>query len=338
MASLGSQGLPELPRERMSLIAKIKHPQLKLLLKKFSLVLYKVGTRLGIHVVPVHYYTPLASPRDLKKSKEIWAKKSSLPGIAIDLDEQAGNLKKICLPFQDEYLGNQIYLEAINGQYGPGYGYIEAQAFHGVLRQSKPKRVIEVGSGVSTYCALQALKKNKEEKGVDFSITCIEPYPSDALKAHAEIKLISDFVQKVSAETFLVLESNDILFVDSSHTVKPGGDVNYLFLEIFPRLKPGVIVHVHDIYLPYDYPRTVLDSYLQWMETSLLRAFLINNQKVRIIFCLSQLHYDRKEVLREVFPEYQPQKDENGLRVEQKHPFDEQAGHFPSSIYFQILD
>ena len=337
MASLGAPCVPELSRRlEMSLITKIKHSSLKLLLKKISLAIYKIGTRFGVHIVPVHYYTPLANPIALSKTKELWAKKSSLPGVDIDLGEQVENLRKICLPFQSEYQGNRAYLSAINQRYGPGYGYIEAQAFHGILRSIKPRRLIEVGSGVSTYCALQALQKNREESGSDFSVTCIEPYPSDTLKATPDVELISDFVQKVPIETFSNLKENDILFIDSSHTVKPGGDVNYLFLEILPRLNPGVIVHVHDIYFPYDYPRTVLDSYLQWMETSLLRAFLIHNRKARIIFCLSHLHYDRQKALLDVFPEYQPQADESGLRVGAEHPFAEQKGHFPSSIYFQV--
>ncbi|NOT54820.1 MAG: class I SAM-dependent methyltransferase [Deltaproteobacteria bacterium] len=239
------------------------------------------------------------------------------------------------MPFQNEYAGNQTYREAVERHFGPGYGYIEAQALHGVMRHYHPRRVIEVGSGVSTYCMLKALELNEQETGQTFNLTCVEPYPSKPLRALGRAKLIQAPVQTVPFENFKELASGDLLFIDSSHVVKPGGDVNYLILDVLPRLAPGVIVHFHDIYLPYDYPRDVLRTYFQWMETSLLRAYLIHNEHVRIVFCLSQLHYDRQEVLKQVFPEYVPTRDENGLELR-----DEAAGkrtHFPASIYIQTV-
>jgi len=138
----------------------------------------------------------------------------------------------------------------------------------------------------------------------------------------------------VPFEVFKELGDKDLLFIDSSHTVKPGGDVNYLILEVLPRLEK-VIVHFHDIFLPYDYQRSILQTFFHWTETSLLRAFLIWNEKVRIIFCLSQLHYDYR-ALKEVFPEYNPQLDKDGIRDEKYKPFENPKEHFPSSIYIQI--
>lgn len=111
------------------------------------------------------------------------------------------------------------------------------------------------------------------------------------------------------------------MFIDSSHTVKPGGDVNFLILELLPRLQKGVIIHFDDIFFPYDYQRNVLRTFLHWAETSLLRAFLIFNEKAKIVFCLSLLHYDRQDVMKEVFPEYSHQGDENGLRLKEYKPF-----------------
>jgi hypothetical protein len=105
---------------------------------------------------------------------------------------------------------------------------------------------------------------------------------------------------------------------------------------VLPRLHKGVIVHFHDIFLPYDYQQDVDQTFLHWAETSLLHAFLISNERVKIIACLSHLHYERKDVLREVFPEYNPQADVNGLRPEKYKSFDPILEHFPSSIYIQI--
>ena len=144
-------------------------------------------------------------------------------------------------------------------------------------------------------------------------------------------------VQSVPLEVFTDLAENDLLFIDSSHTVKTGGDVNYLFLEVFPRLRKGVVVHIHDIYLPYDYRRDADRTFLHWSETSLLHAFLICNEKVKIIACLSHLHYERKDVLRKIFPKYNPQEDLNGLSSERDKSLTSQVTkHFPSSIYIQV--
>lgn len=308
---------------------------MKRLLKEISFQAFKLASRAGVYLLPVHYYVPLANVHQLEKTQSVWARKSDLPGVASDLDGQAENLRRICMPFQNEYAGNQTYREAVERHFGPGYGYIEAQALHGVMRHYHPRRVIEVGSGVSTYCMLKALELNEQETGQTFNLTCVEPYPSKPLRALGRAKLIQAPVQTVPFENFKELASGDLLFIDSSHVVKPGGDVNYLILDVLPRLAPGVIVHFHDIYLPYDYPRDVLRTYFQWMETSLLRAYLIHNEHVRIVFCLSQLHYDRQEVLKQVFPEYVPTRDENGLELR-----DEAAGkrtHFPASIYIQTV-
>jgi predicted O-methyltransferase YrrM len=309
-------------------------------IKRIILLIHKLGIRFGVHILPVHYYSPVPNILELAKTREIWAQKSQLPGIPINLDEQAANLRDICLPYQHEYAGNRIYLEGVANHFGPGYGYIEAQALHAVMRYYKPRRIVEVGSGVSTYCILAAVKMNEKETGQSTSITSIEPYPSRKLRELArleQIELISQQVQAVSLEIFTQLGRNDLLFIDSSHTVKPGGDVNFLILEVLPRLQPGVIVHFHDIYLPYDYQRSVLRTFFHWAETSLLRAFLIFNERVKIIFCLSHLHYERQDVLKEVFPEYNPQGDENGLQLEKYKPFDPIPEHFPASIYIQML-
>lgn len=312
--------------------------RIKNLIKRQLFSIYKFGTRLGVHILPVHYYSSIPNIVDLERTKSIWAKKSELPGLELDMEQQVNSLKSICIPYQSEYKGNEAYRYAVDNAFGPGYGYIEAQALHAVIRHYKPKRIIEVGSGVSTWCMLTALKINKEETGNDSSITCIEPYPSKKLKALKEIELMEKQVQAVCYEdSFAELGENDLLFIDSSHTVKPGSDVNYLILEILPKLNAGVIVHFHDIFLPYDYQRSVIQTFFHWMETSLLRAFLIHNDRARIVFCQSYLHYDRKEAMKKVFPEYNSQSDINGMTDKKYKPFETPIDkHFPSSIYIEI--
>lgn len=305
-------------------------------LKRAALQLHKIGLRFGVQILPAHYYSPVPNILELKETIDVWAHPSTLPGVNVDLDEQGRTLKSVCLPFLGEYSGNRIYRDATSKGSGPGYGYIEAQCLHAVLRFFKPRRVVEVGSGVSTWCAMAALKSNSNGSGTPARLISIEPHPSDRLKALREVELIEQEVQRVPFDVFTDLQKGDLLFIDSSHTVKPGGDVNFLILEVLPRLKPGVIVHFHDIYLPYDYPRDTLRTYLHGMETSLLRAFLISNSRVKILFCLSHLHYERSEVLQEVFPEYVRQGDERGLQSEEFKPFQAIEQHFPSSIYLEM--
>lgn len=306
-------------------------------IKRAILVIHKLCIPFGIHVLPVHYYSPVPNILELQRTRDVWAKKSELPGVSVNLDEQATNLKTICMPYQMEYAGNKIYKEGVSNCFdAPGYGYIEAQALHGFIRHYKPKRIVEVGSGVSTYCMLKACEMNSKETGQDFKIVSIDPYPSSRLRSLPKIELIAQQVQTIPFQVFTDMGRNDLLFIDSSHVVRPGGDVNYLILEVLPRLRKGVIVHFHDILLPYDYQRDVCQTFFHWTETSLLHAFLIFNEKVKIVVCLSQLHYERKDVLREVFPEYNPQADIDGLCSERHKPFDPIPGHFPSSMYIEI--
>ena len=299
--------------------------------KELLFFLHRVGLRLGVMILPNHYYVDFPDIGRLAKTADLWAKRSQLTGVEVDPDCQVARLREICGRFANEVHGNPYYRAAVSTACGPGYGYIEAEALLCVVRNLEPRRVIEVGSGVSTYCMLQAIARNETR----CALTCIEPYPSRWLRT-AELTLVEKPVQAVPLELFESLDDGDFLFIDSSHTVKTGGDTNFLILEVLPRLKPGVVIHFHDIFLPYDYPRDALRSLFQWQETALLHAFLIGNCNVEILFCLSQLHYDRPEAMAEVFPEYRGRPAENGLRGEESPLFDEKGDHFPSSIYLRI--
>ena len=294
--------------------------------------IYKLSLKANIILLPYHFGASTPNINELIATKHIWAKKSEMPGLNTNMQTQISNLTRICLPYQKEYDGNKIYLEGVKNKSGPGFGYIEAQALHAMMRYLKPQRVIEVGSGISTHCIIEAIKLNESKS----SITCIEPYPYEWLESSTEINLISKPVQMVPLQVFNELDENDFLFIDSSHAVKSGGDVNYLVLEVLPRLKKGVVIHFHDIFFPYDYQRDLLDTLVFSSEASLLQAFLINNTKAEIIFCLSQLHYDYKEVLLGIFPDYNPQNDIYGLVHGIYKPYEPIQQHFPSSIYIKI--
>jgi predicted O-methyltransferase YrrM len=304
--------------------------QVKEMGKKVLGAVHRTALRTGFVVLPDHYYTPVANIIDLKESRGKWAKRSSMVGIDIDIDRQASRLMDTVMPFEAEYRGNAAFKKGQSNGFGPGFGYIEAQCLHGLLRSLKPKRIIEVGSGVSTYCATRAIALNAAE-GHPAEIFCVEPNPSPFLRNSSDIKLLSCKVEELQPAEFERLQPGDFLFIDTSHAVKPGGDVIYLYLEIIPRLQRGCVVHIHDIYFPYAYQRDLLDTLFQQSETALLQALLTNNARLRIIFSLSMLHYDAPDVLKKVFPEYSPAPDSNGLAAA------DTPGHFPSSIYLETL-
>jgi predicted O-methyltransferase YrrM len=295
-------------------------------------VLHRAALRAGVIVLPNHYYAPVADVHELRRRREAWAKPSAMIGVDMDVASQAAELVRIVKPYEPEYRGNAPYKEGTSKGFGPGFGYIEAQCLHGIVRSLKPRRICEVGSGVSTYCMLRALGCN-ESDGQLARLTCIEPNPSKFLRSMQRegLELIDQPVQALDADIFRELEAGDLLFIDTSHAIKPGGDVIYLYLEVLPRLRPGVIVHIHDIYFPYLYQRDLLQlrSLFQWCETALLQALLVNNSRLKILFCLSLVHYKAPEVLSSVFPEYASQPAEDGLCTSTA------KGHFPSSIYLQ---
>lgn len=196
------------------------------------------------------------------------------------------------------------------------------------IYKMKPKKVIQIGCGLSTSVILQA----SLEADYNPEIVCIEPYPNKFIKKIAregKITLLAEKAQDVSVEVLTDLGEQGLLFIDSTHTVKPGSEVNRIILEVLPRLKKGNYVHFHDIYFPYDYGRNILtDCLFFWNESPLLHAFLINNSNYTIKASLSMLHYGKKNELKKYLINYSPQPDADGLPAGK--------GHYPSSIYLQV--
>jgi len=311
------------------------NPKLRRGIKRMLLGGHKAGLRLGTAVLPNHFYSSVPDLNELGTTRSLWARKSSLPRVCVDLEEQVRNLREICLPYEAEYRGNRHYLAAVERNYGLGFGYIEAQTLHSVIRHYEPRKIVEVGSGISTYCMLQAAKVNEANGRSPCEITCIEPYPSPWLR-QAPAELLQQKVQTVPLDLFLSLEPNDLLFIDSSHAVKTGSDVVFLVLEVLPRLRPGVVIHIHDIFLPFDYSPNKMQSFFDWQETALIHAFLIGNLGVRIVLCLSQLHEERPQDLAKVFPEYRRICLSSGLYPSHENTPERCGAHFPSSLFLQI--
>jgi predicted O-methyltransferase YrrM len=318
------------------------HAQLVTPLKDFSFRLFMALDKIGVHLLPKHYYTPIPDYRWLRHNSALWMPRAPLCGLDWNLEEQLSWLAALCGPYYQEVQGFKFY-ESITEpgvavgsnlariSYGEGFGPIESQILHCFIRSVHPRRIVEIGAGVSTACMLHASEQNGSDSGLE-SITCIEPFPKRSFRRLKSVRLIRDYCQNVPISTFRDLGEGDLLFIDSSHTVKIGSDVNHIFLKVIPQLRPGVYIHVHDIVLPYLYNRDALDNYFGWQETALLLALLTNNTRLKVLSSLSALHYDHPVRLASILTDYRPQADNEGLRLARDAP-----GHFPSSIWLRTV-
>jgi hypothetical protein len=262
---------------------------------------FPVWERQGFHVTPVHFYQPIPDTQTLPET--LWNQPSELVGIDMNNSMQLGLLRKHFTKFRKEYEQfptkptknpSRFYLN--NGLFDD----IDALVAYCMVRHFQPRLIIEVGSGFSSLILGEAAAKNKSS-----ALICIEPFPREFLrKGFPGLQsLIEKKVQDIDLKFFSQLDSGDMLFIDSSHTVKIGGDVNYLFLEVLPRLKPGVIVHVHDIFLPFEYRRDwVIDEFRFWTEQYLLQAFLAFNSQFEVLMANNYLSHCHARVLKATFP------------------------------------
>jgi len=263
--------------------------------------IFRLWERHRFHVTPVHFYQPIPDTQSLPET--LWDRPSELVGIDMNDAMQLDLLRNHFPKLRREYDEFPVEPTGEPGRFHFNNGLFDgtdALVAYCMIRHFKPRLIIEVGSGFSSLVAAEAIAKNKNS-----ALICIEPYPPDFLRQgfpglHS---LIEKKVEEIDIGFFSQLESGDILFVDSSHTVKIGGDVNYLFLEVLPRLKPGVIVHVHDIFLPFDYRRDwVMDELRFWTEQYLLQAFLTFNSEFEVLMANSYLNRDHQEDLKATFP------------------------------------
>lgn len=232
---------------------------------------------------------------------------------------------------------SDVYTAACTENGAVGYGPVEAAVLYAFVTQWQPKKIVQVGAGVSTSVILRAAR----EQGSNIAITCVDPFPNDYLHKLADdgdVRLLAQPAQIVDMQELVTCESGDLLFVDSTHTVQPGSDVNRLVLEVLPQLNTGVFVHFHDITWPYDYPRDLLaDRFFFWEESTLLHAFLVGNARYVVRACLSLLHYEAPEGIRAVIPTYQPERNDDGLALHTgAHASPE--SHFPSAVYLEVVD
>jgi hypothetical protein len=279
--------------------------------KRLATWSFPVWQRLGIHVVANDHASPIPDTRTLPPT--LWSARSELIGIDVNEERQLELLRR----FRDTY---RVEYDAFPRGPGPdprtyhvdngSFESVDGEVLYCMIREFRPGRIIEVGSGHSTLVAAQAVLRNAsgDARGpCDF--VAIEPHPNELLLGGFPglSRLVRREVQDVPLREFEALRENDILFIDSSHVLKAGSDVRYLLLEVLPRLAPGVLVHVHDVFLPSEYPREwVLRHRRFYTEQYLLHAFLLFNRAFAVLWSASYLHLNHPEELEAAFASYGP--------------------------------
>lgn len=319
----------------MKLPVKTLYPFIDFLLAVFvypAAWILKFVRSFGIHKLPVcrrallhvgvfpienHYYEPQF---DFSSLDTPLADTRLLPGIDWNIQGQLSHLEK--LVFAEEL--DEIFSESGsaptfyfgNGKFESG----DAEFWYQQIRLAQPRRIIEIGSGYSTLIANKAINRNRQQDSAyDCRHICIEPYEMPWLESLG-VEVVREKIEDVDIGLFSELGPNDILFIDSSHIIRPQGDVLTEYLAILPTLKDGVIVHVHDIFSPANYPENWLKHRVKfWNEQYLLEAFLTQNKEWKLLATLNFLHHSHFDALKSVAPFLTPDR-EPGSFYMQKVP------------------
>jgi hypothetical protein len=273
---------------------------------------------IGIFPIRNHYYEPLFDDQLLSDSLD---KPRPLVGIDFNLPGQLDLLGQ--LTYADEF-GDFVEQEKkVTSEKGFRFNNAafetgDADFLFQMIRHFNPQKIIEVGSGSSTKIARGALSRNAKEGGPKRTHICIEPYEQPWLESFDDLELVRSKVEDCEIDWPSALASGDLLFIDSSHMIRPQGDVLHEYLSIIPQLQSGVIVHVHDIFSPRDY----LDDWIRrdvrfWNEQYLLEATLGNSARYEVIAALNLLKHDYYPELKRVCPYLEP-------------------GREPGSFYFRV--
>jgi predicted O-methyltransferase YrrM len=254
---------------------------------------------------------------EIERNRARWDRPSALPGVSVDVPAMTARLGELADRWEADFQKHTgTYLDNQRQGFGPGYPAFDARTLYYLLREYKPSAYLEVGSGLSTYYATLAAARNAED-GAPMRITCIEPYPFDALKTLPGFELVQGFVQDVPVSRFEALSAGDVLFIDSSHALKIDSDVAYLFLEVLPRVKPGVLVHIHDVPFPYNAPYPA-DAWLfgerwpvYWNEAMIVQAFLAFNSAFEVVLSTPLIRAADEAFLSGRFEDYVPVVDDS---------------------------
>jgi hypothetical protein len=252
----------------------------------------------GYDLVRRGFYSPIPDPAELPP--ETWTRRSRLEGIAFDTDAQARFVVDRIGPHMREF-DPAFETGTSFGRFDIGngaYEEVDSPLLHAMVRFLRPKRVVELGSGFSSLILGHALEANRAD-GAPSEYRVFDPYPRPFI---AEIPALTELravrAQDVPLAAFEALAEGDLLFVDTTHTVKVGSDVNRIVLDVLPRLEPGVVVHFHDVFIPWEYHREWIEGDYKWNEHFLLQAFLSMNPGYEVLISAQALVREHADPIR----------------------------------------
>lgn len=270
-------------------------------------------TLVGVGVLPLrrHYYDPYIDESLLRRPLDL---PRNLPGVDLRVNEQLALLRKMTFASEVRELGSSArggqQFRFGNGSFESG----DAEFLYQFVRLVKPQRVVEIGSGFSTLVVRDALAANKQEDPSYLpEHVCIEPFEMPWLEAEG-IRTIRSVVEDVPVGIFEELRAGDLLFIDSSHVIRPQSDVLTEYLSILPILRPGVYVHIHDIFTPRDYPREwIVERIWLWNEQYMVETMLSHGNSWRVVAALNFLKHSHYDVLKSVCPHLTPDREPGSL-------------------------
>lgn len=298
-------------RKHLGVLVRIRSGFKRMAERLFFGHMFLVWEKLGFHVTPKTFGSTIPILSEL--SDDVFERKSEMVGIELGAETQIQLLKHF----------NELYHDELTVFEKPpthpwdywlfwpvcAFPPVDAQVFYCMVRKHKPRRIYEFGSGQSTFIAAKAVLENKRENGLCAELVAFEPYPSWVLVDGFPglSKVVRKKAEDIALSQFYPLKENDIVFIDSTHHMKIGSDVNWLYLEVLPRLPKGVLVHIHDIFLPCEYPKKWVREWKVFPnEQYLLQAFLTFNDTYEVIWASHYMHIHHPELLDKFFAGYDP--------------------------------
>ena len=255
------------------------------------------------------YYSPIPDLTHLEA--DTWERRSKLGGVDWSVPKAIDYIEEHLTPFVAE-LEIPPFDPGVPGEFflhNGGFETVDAELLYAMVRAARPKHVIELGSGYSTLLIAMACRRNAID-GLDTVHEAFDPYPRPHILGEEPpppTRVTAISATDIPLETFMELRAGDVLFVDTTHTVKLGSDVNFIILDVLPVLRPGVFVHFHDIFLPWEYPRHwVADMRWFWAEQYLLQAFLAHNSRFEVLVPAHAVAREQPDRLRRAIPSFRP--------------------------------
>jgi hypothetical protein len=266
-------------------------------------LLRRGARRLGYHLVPANYYSPIPDLETIPQ--RVWSDPAAMPGVSWDLTAQLTWLRAELEPRLGEFGAGADPPGTAEGYYYRNrfFNALDADLLYAIIRNRRPPRVLEVGSGFSTLAIERAATRNRDE-GAPLRHDVFDAFPSGRLgPVRDRLELHAVAAETIPVAAFAELQGGDVLFIDTTHAVRPGGDVVHLLLDALPRVAPGVLVHIHDFFRPFEYPRTLMERYgVFWQEHHLVQALLCGSDAFEILcanYAVTRLH---PAAVRELIP------------------------------------